>query len=53
MTCAFCDAPPRFVVVDLPELEHALMFGDAPTRRSVCDEHLVEHGPWDAVEPLR
>lgn len=53
MTCAFCDQAATAVVVDLPEMEHALMFGDAPTHQAVCADHLAEYEPWDVVEPLR
>lgn len=50
-----CGARATHVVLDMPELEHALLFGDAPARRLVCDaclEQLLADGPIHTVEEL-
>lgn len=54
--CSEClDALPLVVVVDLTELEHALMFGDAPSRQALCATCLAAssaEGAWDHIEVL-
>ena len=50
-----CGAPADHLVLDLPEMEHALMFGDPPSRRAVCEACLAEllaDGPVDTIEAI-